>query len=249
MTRLEWDGCVNVRDLGGLPTEDGGSLREGVLIRADSLVELSPRGWEAVGAAGVASVVDLRDPDSEPSAPPPELGIEITRVDLYPEDVLPTGELDGEDFEAASDLTDFFGQRYLDTLSRRAPQVAEALRAAAAANGPLVVHCRAGKDRTGVVIALILRLAGVPSEAIAADYALSATDGKVALERWVDAAPDAEQRVERIRRVGAPAESMRRMLDELDGRYGGARAYLLGIGVPAADLDRLTEKLKALPAS
>lgn len=249
MARLEWDGCVNVRDLGGLPTEDGGSLREGVLIRADSLVELSPRGWEAVGAAGVANVVDLRDHDAIPSAPPEELGIEITRVELYPDNALPTGQLAGEDFVAAEDLAAFFGQRYVNTLERRAPQVAAAVHAAAAAEGSLVVHCQAGKDRTGVVVALVLRLAGVPIETIVADYVLSETEGRVALERWVDAAPDEEQRAHRDRRVGAPAGAMRRMLEELEDRYGGARAYLLGAGVPEKDLDHLTEKLKALPNS
>ncbi|MFN8217102.1 MAG: tyrosine-protein phosphatase [Solirubrobacterales bacterium] len=249
MARLDWEGCVNVRDLGGLPTADGGSLREGVLIRADSLLELTARGWAAVGAAGVTAVVDLRDHDAPASAPPPDLGIEVTRVELYPEYALPIAELaaaDATDRPGGDDLAAFFGRRYVDKLERRSSLVAEAVAAIAAADGPAVVHCQAGKDRTGVIVALVLRLAGVPIEAVVADYVLSETDGRVALERWVDAAGDERDRAERARRLGAPAAAMGLLLAVLDERHGGARAYLLGAGVPAADLDRLTGRLNNL---
>ncbi len=125
-------------------------------------------------------------------------------------------------------------------LERLQPQVREALAAIAAAGpGPLLFHCVAGKDRTGVIAALLLSLADVAPAAIAADYAVSAGNLREAyLSRYPDADPAAI-----IASLRCPEEAVHNMLRYLD-RAGGIRAYLGGIGLSAAEITRLRARLR-----
>jgi protein-tyrosine phosphatase len=241
--RLDWDGCDNVRDIGGLPTVGGGRLQRGVLIRADALTTLSPRGWAAVETSGVRRIVDLRYLTLPPSEPPKELEIEVVRIELYPDD--PTyWERARDGFDAGDSLSDYLSWQYVNALETRGEQLTAAVAAVAGAkSGAAAVHCQAGKDRTGLVVALILRLADVPIDAVAADYALSASDGRLALERWIAEVDDAEERDRRERLSGAPESAMRQMLAELERRYGGAEAFLLGEGLPPASVAGLRARL------
>ena len=140
---LDWPDCRNVRDLGGVPTGDGGRIRSGVLIRADDLANLTDEGVDAVRAAGVRRIIDLR--------------------------------------------------------------------------GSVVVHCAAGKDRTGVLVALALSVAGVEPDEIAADYARTA-----------------ECRPETI--LGT--------LEHIVERYGDVPEYLLRHGMAWDELDALRARLR-----
>jgi protein-tyrosine phosphatase len=244
--RLAWDGCVNVRDLGGLPLEGGGSTRFARVVRADNIRRLSPAGWEALQAFGVRRIVDLRFVRERADEADVPHGLELVAVSLFgdhdPE------ELDRRDdiVRRATDDVDAIDLFYTETLATREAQVAEALQAVAAApEGPVVVHCFVGKDRTGLVAALLLRLAGVSPEIVAEDYALSGPVVGPLVDDWIAAAGDEHERSFRQRVSSAPAEGLRRVLATLEQRWGGAEAYLRAAGVSPREIELLRRRLVA----
>ena len=236
MTRervLAWDGCVNVRDLGGLPLARGGETQFGVVVRADSVTRLTERGWLALRDYGVRVAVDLREDDELVDDPPGAIAISVVRVPLLPWDrAHPTDE--------RPSLRD----GYLALLSARRPEFARAVTALAIADGPAVVYCQGGRDRTGLVAALVLALADVEPEAIAADHRLSEQSWEPFHEAWF-AEAESDEELDRRRHLVAPAGcAMLEVLDEVDATCGGARDYLLAGGASPADLDSLVLRLR-----
>jgi len=240
---LIWDGCVNVRDLGGHPTEDGRTTRFGAVVRADSVRALSDAGWDALLAYGVSRIVDLRLRSELALDPPRELDVEVVHVPLLQIDDEEWAEIDAI-FDAQPDAAGSTRAVYLEFLERRRPQFAQAFAAVAdAPEGTVVVHCQGGKDRTGLVVALLLRVVGVGVEAIVADYALSGPNLSERTSAWV-AETDDELERERRRRIGsAPAEAMVAVLEELERRYGSVREYLDAAGVDQATVDKVRTRL------
>jgi protein-tyrosine phosphatase len=241
---LTWDGCVNVRDLGGHATEDGRTTRFGAVVRADSVRALSDAGWDALLTYGVSRIVDLRLHSELALDPPREVSVAVVHVPLM-------HELDDEEWvdidaigDAQPDAAGSTRAVYLEFLERRRPQFAQAFAAVAdAPEGTVVVHCHGGKDRTGLVVALLLRVVGVDVETIAADYALSGPNLREMTAAWVAQADDEVER-ERRRRIGtAPAEAMVGVLEELERRYGSVREYLHAAGVDAATVDKMRARL------
>jgi protein-tyrosine phosphatase len=240
--RLAWEGLLNARDLGGYPAAGGRETRWGAVVRSDSLAALTEAGRAALADYGVRAVVDLRLPDELARHPNPfatagDHGIAYTNVSIldpaagYPPETLTLAE------------------NYLWTLDRFAGYVAEVMAAIAAApEGGVLVHCAAGKDRTGLVSALLLGLVGVPAGTIAADYALTAELLRPRDEEWLEHGPGERAEREAVAARFAPtAEVMLEVLEGLDRRYGGVEGYLLAAGVPPADLARLRERLLAPP--
>jgi protein-tyrosine phosphatase len=168
---LDWDGCFNVRDLGGLPAAGGRVVRRGALVRADSLAGLTAAGWAALRAHGVRTVVDLRNDDelaTGDAAPRPD-GIATVRVPL-------DGVEDTAFWDVWASGPQFGTPLYYAPFLERAPErTGRAVAAIARARpGGVAVHCVGGRDRTGLVAIVVLALLGVAPEHIAADYALSA---------------------------------------------------------------------------
>jgi protein-tyrosine phosphatase len=167
--QLRWDGCTNVRDLGGLPTADGGRIRHRALVRADALERLTAAGWAALEAHGVRTVIDLRNPDEigQDDAPRPA-GLTTVRI--------PLDGLDDTGFWAHWLGRPEFGTPYyygpwLERFPERAARVLAAI--AHARPGGVAYHCGIGRDRTGLVTLLLLGFAGVAPEHVAEDYLLS----------------------------------------------------------------------------
>lgn len=230
---LDWPDCRNVRDLGGLPTADGGRIRRGALIRADSLQYLNPDGVDVVRRAGVSRIVDLRAPAESAAAPTPfatdPLGLSVAVLDPLRPDEESHGSIIGV---------------CIDMLDQRPDRFAEAVAAIAEAPpGAVVVHCHGGKDRTGVVVALALAVAGVPEDEIVADYALT----KERLAAWLDeqlaAEADESLHPQMIEFRDTRPETLVAILDHLDRRYGGPEAYLRTGGLTTAQLDALRTRL------
>jgi rhodanese-related sulfurtransferase len=158
---LTWDGCHNVRDLGGLPRAAGGQTARRRIVRADNLDQLTPEGWAALEAYGVRTVIDLRNEDECEDVEHPE-GVDFVRV---PFDAYATAE-----WIAHWDppgLPRNLG-RYLEDYPQAIVDLGQAVHAAAP--GTVVVHCAAGRDRTGLASMLLLAHAGVPAPVILADY-------------------------------------------------------------------------------
>jgi protein tyrosine/serine phosphatase len=134
---------------------------------------------------------------------------------------------------------------YLVFLERFRANVAAAFAAVAhAPDGAVVVHCMGGKDRTGLLVALLLRVAGVDDAQIADDYALSEERLRPRHEAWLaEAGTEAER--ERIKRIAAtPAESMLGVLTELERRYGSVDAYLRAGGLGEEELELVRKRLR-----
>jgi hypothetical protein len=166
---LDWDGCFNVRDLGGLRTSDGRVTRWGAIVRADSLDRLTPVGWSALKAHGIRTIVDLRNDD--------ELG---NSADTLPADVnfthVPLDDLADASFWGYWASGPQFGTPlyYRPFLERKPERCAAAIAAAARADpGGVVINCGGGRDRTGLVTLLLLALVGAEPDEIASDYELT----------------------------------------------------------------------------
>jgi protein-tyrosine phosphatase len=243
---LAWDGLVNARDLGGLPLREGGTTRAGRVARADNVRHLTSGGWEQLRAYGARTVVDLRfDLERDADGPIPK-GIVVEHVSLFgAHDPLVAARVE-ELVRSAPDAASATAALYAETLTTCSEKVATAVSAVGgAADGGVVVHCYVGKDRTGIVVAMLLELAGVEREAIVADYAL--TEGRVGslVDDWIEDAPDPDERELRARISTAPAGAMRSTLDTLDHDHGGAYTYLRRAGMSRSSLDQVRRRLIA----
>jgi protein-tyrosine phosphatase len=241
---LTWDGLLNVRDLGGHRTEDGGETRYGAVVRADSLHQLTEDGWQSVVDYGIRTVIDLRMDEEREGDPPAGAPIDLLHISLFDDDRAVFEEIDAA-AEAAPDAASATREVYLLFLEHFKANVATAIRAIAnAPEGGVVVHCMGGKDRTGLVTALVLALAGVDDEQIAADYALSEERLRPRHELWfAEAETEAERkRLERIAQT--PAASIVGVLHELERRYGSVEGYLRTAGVSDDDLARARARLR-----
>ena len=150
MTSLAWEGCLNVRDLGGLPTEDGRRTRLGGVVRADNIRKLTDDGWRALADHGVQRIVDLRWPEELAEDQPRDVDIEVVHVSVLGEeyDAEYVKELDAHLMQA-DDVADHYAWSYVDFLERYRERFGRAFAAVAEADGTVVVHCMGGKDRTG----------------------------------------------------------------------------------------------------
>jgi protein tyrosine/serine phosphatase len=244
MRALEWEGCLNVRDLGGVALEDGGETRFGSLIRSDNVRRLTDAGWRSLADHGVTRIVDLRWREELADDPPRDVDVEVVHVSLLGE-LDPGYQDDVFEYMDADDPAGYWASAYTLMLDRHARNFARALAAVADADeGAVVFHCAGGKDRTGLVSALLLRLAGAPVDEIAADYALTAEARARGADEWVDSAPDERERVRRRFMQNTPAEAMRRALEHVEQRHGGVEAYLLAAGLDAERVERLRARLR-----
>jgi protein tyrosine/serine phosphatase len=230
---LPWDGCVNVRDLGGLPTEHGTTTRTGRVVRADDIGALSASGWRALADYGVRTAIDLRFPQERTPHPPHAVPIDVAEIPLFGRiDRATAQRIDALVLDAA-DAAEAIRLMYVEALEVHATRIAEAVDTVARSldHGAVLVHCAIGKDRTGIVSAFLLRLAGVSVDDVADDYALSHDRIAGLVAPWIDEAETDEQRRFRERMCSAPRAGMHGMLQALEGRFGGAERYLRDAGV------------------
>lgn len=222
---LEWPGCVNVRDLGGLATAGGSVTAFGAVVRADNARRLTEAGWRAARGYGIRTVVDLRSDDERGADLPAPDDVEVETLSLFHDfDADPTYRADLVRRLEGCGIVDAYRLLYREALERHADRCAAALRLVAAAKpGGVLVHCAGGKDRTGVVAALLLRLVGVPTELVVADYERS--------EHRLGVADS------------APAGVMDVVLGELEERHGGVEAYVRAAGVTDDEVARLRARL------
>jgi protein tyrosine/serine phosphatase len=245
---LAWDGRLNVRELGGLPTRDGGETRLGAVVRADSVRQLSDDGWQALLEHGIRTVIDLRGVHELVDDPPAHVSVRVVHVPFMEAEEAELRELQDEleaAVEAAPDIETSTRDVYLIFLERFRSNAAAGVRAVAdAPAGGVVIHCVGGKDRTGLLSAFLLHLAGVEDDDIAADYALSEERLRPRHEAWF-AAAETEEELARLRRIArTPAESMVGVLEEVGARYGGVAEYLRSAGVTDEELRLVRARLR-----
>jgi protein tyrosine/serine phosphatase len=256
MAWIELEGAVNVRDLGGLPTEDGQKTARARLLRADNLQDLSAADVrKLVHDIGVTTVVDLRSTNELEAEGPAPLdavaGVRHAHHPVLPEvgastDVIADALLARDHLDKSRYPRDPVCGHYLGYLEDRPDQVVGALRSIAHAEGAAVVHCAAGKDRTGVVVALALTVAGVPAQAVVADYAATGERTEAIMARLRRSRLYARDINSRPAPLHSPrAETMTAFLEQMDARFGGVPSWLSDHGLSAADLEALRVKLRA----
>lgn len=271
---IRLDGAVNVRDLGGLTTTDGATTRYGQVLRADNLQDLTPRDITTLtGDLGLRHVIDLRsDAEVRLEGPGPltrdgqvtihhlslfsEGGLHTdVEADLPPESPTPDGPPpEGIDIDKILPWQNRNDQRlpeqersishYLGYLKDRPDSIVDALRVIAYESGASIVHCAAGKDRTGVVCALALETVGVRREDVVADYAQTGERLEAILRRLRNSrtyAADLDSR---------PADShlprayiMQKFLTALDEGHDGPAGWLRSHGWSPEDAAALRARL------
>lgn len=236
--RIPIDGTYNFRDVGGYPAS-GGTTRRGKLYRADALGRLGESGRAALRELGVRVVIDLRD-DFEVDALPDDLDgldVEVLRLPVF----------EGSGASASTvgativHLYDKIVFQHTDVIVRALREIADT------GEEPVVVHCTAGKDRTGIVVALALLAVGVDRETVVSDYALTEAnlegpwlEGMLELVRGygVEVTPDL-----RVILGGSPREALETTIDRIEERAGSLRAYLLDAGLDEVELAKLRSVL------
>jgi hypothetical protein len=222
--RLPWEGCLNVRDLGGLRLTEGGETRPGAVVRADSLSRLTAAGWESALGYGVRRIVDLRADDEQKDDGAWPGDVAMVRVPILPgsyddplwPEFVPIFEAAGDDERGLRDVYLAFLERWPESFAAAVGAIGEA------GPGPIAVQCGAGRDRTGLVVALLLGAAGVEPDQIASDYAMTPPiDGAAGATPWV----------------------MNEVLGVLRERHGGCRGYLAAAGLSPERIDAAVARL------
>jgi len=226
----------NVRDLGGIATLDGGRVRRGQVFRADGVHRLTGDDLEAARALGLRTVIDLRTPAEVGRGRFP---VEEHPVDWHHLPVLRQIWSDDEPI-ATGGAADFLRDRYLDMLVHGGESIAQAV-TLVADGAPALFHCAAGKDRTGVVAAVVLGLLGVGHEEIAADYHASAAAMGAFVDWLTVEFPEALDSMtsQPPEYLEAPAEAMLGFLTEVDACYGSMVGLATHLGVDRATVERL----------
>ncbi len=236
---IELDGCLNFRDLGGYPTHDGRTIRWGRVFRSDALHLLTASDVARLrDELCIGDVIDLRSTAelrAEGCGPLADEAIRFHHVPLF------DGEMrDRREQSAAIDLAD----RYFLLAEFAKEAIARVMTTLAETTAPAVYHCAAGKDRTGVVSAVILGLLGVDDQVIVADYALTQDNLDQIIERLLSTTgyqtmlsalpPDT---------LHARPQTMSALLDKLRGKYGSMLGYAEAAGVPVAAIERLRRRV------
>jgi len=232
--RLELAGVFNLRDVGGYPAAGGRTTRWRALLRSDALHRLNPAGGAVLAGLGLRTVLDLRTDAEAENAPSALDGLADRRTHIS----LLTGDLAALPLEL-----DAIYRYMIDSCGDTIGQAITVLSEGGAL--PALVHCSAGKDRTGIVIALILAVLGVPDDVIAADYELSASylDGEntpaiAQLQASTGLGAELTQPL-----LSSPASLILDVLGWVRDAAGSVDGYLLDRGLTEADLDRLRASL------
>jgi protein-tyrosine phosphatase len=220
------------------------------MVRSDNVASLTPEGRQAMVDYGVTTVIDLRSESEVKGSPGPPFSEFQSSTPLTPQGreagstspVYRHLPLIDDATAPILNQAPTMPERYVLMLERRQVGMGAIFDAIAAADGPVLFHCFAGKDRTGLVAAMMLSIAGVEPEAIGADYA--ETDLQLAgrYEEWL--AKASPERVESMRNeLRCPPEWILSTLAHVDQRWGGVEGYLEAAGLPSSTIARLQSKL------
>ena len=242
---LDLEGAYNIRDLGGYSTCDGGTIRWNMFLRADGLQNLTPESQAALVDYGVRTVIDLRNTseiEKNPDVFEKSSVVTYFHQNMIGDEPLP----EKTDQSSLDEPAKLFSRNYKFILDHRSAQVIKTLDTIASpATLPALVHCAGGKDRTGIITALVLGLVGVPEETIVKDYALTALYFlRHDLEEHATLTePSFPYTIEEYQRQHCPPETMLEILQHLKVHYGGIEGYVLGFGLTREQINNLRVSL------
>jgi len=230
------EGGFNIRDLGGYPTSDGRVTYARVLIRAGCLDKLTPVAQQQLIDYGVKTIIDLRDEWEVKEFP--NVFAQSTTV-KYAHLPLIHSKLSDE-IQPETDQFALLNEVYSTHLDRCQPQIGAIISAIADSESATIFHCYAGKDRTGIIAALLLSVAGVSDSVIAEDYAETKQHVAHLVTGWREYASKSGQDMARFERnIGAEYQTMIGLLKTLNERYGSAVSYLQTCGVTDEQIENL----------
>lgn len=233
--RLLLEGMFNLRDIGGYETTDGRKTKWRTLLRGDSPHNLNPDHHQTLLDLPLRTVLDLRRPSELTEFPNPFSGspdLFYRHINLQTDDTL----------AATSPTLTHYYNKVLDISQTAVREVFEILAQPSAF--PALIHCAVGKDRTGLLVAILLEIANVPTETIALDYSLSADNLAPLFSEYRRRAKEAGQDMSQFEHLlEARAELMLDTLSYLKETYGGARSYLQTIGITNDKIDYLAEAI------
>jgi protein-tyrosine phosphatase len=233
--KLPLEGAWNVRDLGGYRTATAGITRRNTYLRGDSLANLSDADVRLLTSLGVQTVIDLREPIEASAQPSRLLGVRSVKVHQVP--------LFAELRPLGGKFPTELGVLYVLCLEQGSGALRRTFELLAAAEGAVLFHCAVGKDRTGIVAALLLELVGVPRPAILEDYMASEANLKSMVGTWIAQYEEDPATGYHPDLLHCLPQNMERLLDFLAGQYGGAEAYLRQAGVSEAALQTIRSRL------
>ncbi|MFF2950621.1 tyrosine-protein phosphatase [Kitasatospora sp. NPDC057965] len=240
MTRhLDFEGPYNFRDLGGYPAAEGRTVRWGLLYRSSSLARLtSAADQERFRALDIGTVIDLRYPwEIDRRGRIPELeGVAYHNLSIEHR------PYDQAEIDPGLDPWRYLADRFAEVAEDGVAEIRDALELIAGAERPVVFHCAAGKDRTGLIAALVLSLLGVGEDDVAADFALTELVTARLVEDWRAANPGRTLRWPAFGR--APEEVIRLALADLTAAHGSVHGYATDrLGVDEELIGRLRTRL------
>jgi len=239
----QFDGLVNFRDVGGLPLSSGGEVRRGWLFRSESLQEISESDADRIQSEhGIRSVLDLRSSQETVAEGRGPLGLRAVTYVNAPLNPAPLG-LEHDPDWPAGELTAHVYRAFLDEPEGELPRALGMM--PVLLQTPTLVHCAAGKDRTGLVIAMTLEIAGVEREAVLADYVRSSQANDLVNEMLFRS----PRYLAHSRKVSPEfyevhLHAMRRFLEVVDEEYGGVRGWAVKRGVNEGYLDDIASALR-----
>ncbi|HYE68320.1 MAG TPA: tyrosine-protein phosphatase [Anaerovoracaceae bacterium] len=232
--------ALNTRDLGGYITADGRKTTD-VFLRGDSLEILSARDKDTLLDLGVRTVIDLRNNDEILRTP--SIFVDCSKMKYYNIPILP--EDSQEKFIRQSGYAFLMGDLYISILEKSRGAFCKVFRILAEADGKVLYHCSSGKDRTGVVSALLLKLVNIDDQAVIEDYCLT----EVLMEEKLSIMKAEAKRMEEYpddfldEVMSAKAHTMAKFLEHLENNWNGAEAYLRAIGLCDDEITRLKVKM------
>lgn len=236
---LPLQGTLNTRDLGGLPVAAGGVTRYGRFFRSDGPLALTDADVAMLLELPLTTVIDLRqgqELEREPSRLLDRPGVDVHNIEVWSRIEAGGGQRPADRFDITA--------AYLAALDYAAGAFADAVAVLAEAQGAALFHCTAGKDRTGLLAALVLEAVGVDRDTVISDFALTHDRIGPLRERLLAQAElDGYARSDFQRLLGATPDLMIPALEHLDAKYGGAVDYLAQAGVQDETFDALRRKL------
>ncbi len=233
---LALTGTYNFRDIGGYESATGDVVRWGQVFRSDSPHQLTEEDMEQVRSLGIRTILDLRSEKER-------LGTGTGLIHDEPEmriEHIPFGRIGEETGPEWATLT--LSSLYTGIIREAGTSIVRTLTTIATTDDPVVVHCAAGKDRTGVSIALLLRLLGVDDATVIEDYLITAANYESLLPRLPE---ETRKRLQDFPQelIRVDAEVMAATLAIIDDEFGSTEAYLVANGAQLEDLARLRSRL------
>lgn len=241
--RINLEGAVNFRDLGGYPANGGRQTRWRLIFRSDSLADLTDDDLAVVQSLGIRTLCDFRLPDESAKKPnrlPENHGIRVVPIGFIPEGTLDMLARINTGFYGSAEISREVLIHYRKFVRDHAAEYRRLFDIILAEEGlPLLMHCTSGKDRTGFAAAALLLAAGVPRDVIVEDYAMTNLYRRDIAHLFSNEI--ARDAIEML--TAADPRYIETALDEIDQRFGSTAAWLESLGLDAADQARLRDVL------